>query len=101
NCTTQRLRLLHALLTSPFNVQCAHCGLQLCKREDFLVMSKRGTGGTFVNPSGSVSSLFDDDCIGFCYYFTIAGPRAVYIFPNNERSVSQRVERPVNNCYFK
>lgn len=58
NVATERLRLLYALLMVPFQVKCAHCGQTLANKKDFLVMSKRGTGGTFVNPSGVVHELF-------------------------------------------
>lgn len=58
NCTTQRLRVEYGLLSIPFEVQCAHCAAPLCSKKDFLVMSKSGTGGTFVNPGGIVHELF-------------------------------------------
>ena len=58
NCTTHRLRAEHALLNLPFTVRCGHCKSKMCEKDDFLVMSKRGTNGTFVNPSGCIHELF-------------------------------------------
>lgn len=58
DCATTRLRMLNALLAVPFVVQCSHCSTALATRRDFLVMSRRGTGGTFVNPAGVVHELF-------------------------------------------
>ncbi|KAI2811423.1 hypothetical protein BLOT_002599 [Blomia tropicalis] len=58
NCTVTRLRAEYGLLSFPFEIQCSSCGIKLCSNEDFLVMSKCGTGGAYVNSIGFLHELF-------------------------------------------
>lgn len=58
NCTNLRLRLLYSLLSENFKFICSTCCLKLCNRDSLFIMSKLGTGGTFVNSYGITHELY-------------------------------------------
>ncbi|KAH9413460.1 hypothetical protein DERP_007936 [Dermatophagoides pteronyssinus] len=58
DCVNLRLRLETSLLNENFKFVCGTCRQNLCDRNSFLVMSKLGTSGTFVNSNGIVHELY-------------------------------------------
>lgn len=58
NCTNLRLRLLYSLLNENFKFICSTCCLKICDRDSLFIMSKLGTGGTFVNSHGITHELY-------------------------------------------
>ena len=58
DCVNLRLWLEMSLLNENFKFICGTCRQNLCDRNSFLVMSKLGTSGTFVNSNGFVHELY-------------------------------------------